>query len=312
MSKLSIIIPVYFNEESLKDLYEDLKTKVLTKLDDYEIVMVDDGSKDNSWKIMQEIKEWDSKIKLVKLSRNFGSHSAILAGMSVCTGDCAVVKAADLQEPSELLLDMYNSWREGNKVVLAVREDRNESFSTKLFANLYYSIVRKLVSKEMPKTGFDCYLVDGKVIDVLLNLDENNSALTLQILWVGFKKSIVYYTRLKREKGKSRWTLSKKIKLIVDSIISFSYVPIRISTVIGALAFIVSIIWGFVVFFMKLFGNIPIQGFSTLMIFMLFSSGITLFMLGIIGEYVWRATDAARNRPNYIIDECDDETKDVK
>lgn len=310
MNKLSIIIPVYYNEESLWDLYEDLNSKVFSKLDDYEVVMVDDGSQDNSWNIMNEIKKKDNNIKLVKLSRNFGSHSAILAGLSVCSGDCAVVKAADLQEPSELLLDMFSSWKKGNKVVLAARQSRDESFSTKFFANTYYKIVRKLISKDMPKNGFDCYLIDRKVIDVLKELDENNSALTLQVLWSGFKRDVVYYDRLKRDKGKSRWTLSKKIKLIVDSVVSFSYVPIRFSTVVGTLSFFVSIIWGLVVFFMKIFGNIPVKGFSTLMIFMLFSSGLILMMLGIIGEYVWRATDAARNRPNYIIDELIDDEKE--
>lgn len=305
MNKLSIIIPVYYNEMNLDDLYADLQAKVLNQLPDYEIVMVDDGSKDNSWNIMKKIKSLDSKVKLVKLSRNFGSHSAILAGLSVCEGDCAVIKAADLQEPSELLLDMYHSWQKGNKVVLAVRQGRDESFLSTKFANMYYGLVRKFVSKEMPKSGFDCYLIDRKVIEVLKLLDENNSALTLQVLWAGFQKDIVYYTRLKREKGKSKWTLSKKIKLIVDSIISFSYVPIRISSVVGIICFFCSIIWAIIVFIAKIFGNIPVQGFTTLMIFMLFSSGVTLSMLGVIGEYVWRATDAARKRPNFIIDEIE-------
>ena len=209
MSKLSIIVPVYWNSDTLMLLYEDMKEKILHKLEDYEIVFVDDGSGDNSWEIMNQIR--DSKVRLVKLSRNFGEHSAILAGLSVCTGDCAVTKQADLQEDSELILDLYEKWKEGNKVVLAVRADRDEGAIQKFFANLYYTITRKLIMKNMPKGGFDCYLLDRQVIEVLLMLDEKNSALTLQVLWVGFKTEKVYFHRKAREIGESRWTLSKKI-----------------------------------------------------------------------------------------------------
>ena len=138
LNKLSIIVPVYYNEENLLPLYTDLKEKVLTKLDiNYELIFVDDGSKDNSYNVMKELSKLDNKIILVKLSRNFGEHAAILAGLSKCTGDCAVRKAADLQEPSEMILDMLEKYKEGNKVVLAVRKDREEPVSQKMFSNLY-------------------------------------------------------------------------------------------------------------------------------------------------------------------------------
>ena len=164
MAKLSIIIPVYFNGDTLELLYEDLKKKVLHKLEEYEIVLVDDGSGDNSWDVMQKIALLDPNIVTAKLARNFGSHAAILAGYSYCTGDCGVVKAADLQEDSELILEMYDSWKRGNKVVLAAREDREEGFFQKLFANTYYLLMRKFVISSMPKGGFDCFLIDRKVI----------------------------------------------------------------------------------------------------------------------------------------------------
>lgn len=303
MSKLSIIVPVYYNENNLLPLYEDLKEKVLNKLKDYEIVMVDDGSGDSSWEKMKELQRLDPQIHLIKLSRNFGSHAAILAGLARASGDCAVIKAADLQEPSEILLEMFEEWKKGNNVVLAVREGREESVFQKAFSNLYYWLVRKLALPNMPKTGFDIFLIDRKVIEVLKLMDEKNSAITLQVLWSGFKTSTIKYVRKKREIGKSRWTLRKKIKLVVDSIVSFSYVPIRFMAAIGALFFIGSIIWGIVVFLSKLAGNIETPGYTTSLIFQLFSSGLIMFTLGILGEYMWRILDAARKRPTYIVED---------
>lgn len=303
MSKLSIIIPVYFNSDTLEMLYNDLKEKVIPKLDEYEIVMVDDGSGDNSWEIIQKIAGIDKNVKAIKLSRNFGSHAAMLAGYMSCTGDCGVVKAADLQEDSELILRMYDSWKKGNKVVLAAREDREEGFFQKLFANTYYKIMKKLVINTMPEGGFDCFLIDRKVIEVLRLLDERNSAITLQILWSGFKTDMVYYVRRKRGIGTSKWTLAKKIKLVIDSMMSFSYFPVRFASAVGIIFFICSVIWGCMLVLNKLiYGNI-VSGWTTIMVLLLLSSGMIMLTLGILGEYIWRALDASRNRPPYIIDE---------
>ena len=303
MSKLSIIVPVYWNSDTLMLLYQDMKEKILHKLEEYEIVFVDDGSGDNSWEIMNQIREMDENVRLVRLSRNFGEHAAILAGLSVCTGDCAVTKQADLQEDSELILQLYEKWKEGNKVVLAVRAERDEGAVKKFFANLYYTLMRKLVVKDMPKGGFDCYLLDRQVIEVLLMLDEKNSALTLQVLWVGFKSDRVYFHRKNREIGKSRWTLSKKVKLVVDSMMSFSYFPVRFMSFLGSAYAIAAVVWGIVLVAQKLSGVEDMPGWTSLMVLMLFSFGVVMVMLGLLGEYIWRALDASRNRPPFLIDE---------
>lgn len=303
MSKLSIIVPVYWNSDTLMLLYEDMREKILGKLGDYEIVFVDDGSGDNSWEIMNQIREMDENVKLVKLSRNFGEHAAILAGLSACTGDCAVTKQADLQEDSELILEMYDKWKEGNKVVIAVRADRDEGAVQKFFANLYYTLMRKLVIKDMPKGGFDCYLLDRQVIQVLLMLDEKNSALTLQVLWVGFKTEKVYFHRKAREIGESRWTLSKKVKLVIDSMMSFSYFPVRFMTFLGSGYALVALIWGIVLIVQRLSGVEDVAGWTSMMVVMLFSFGVIMVMLGLLGEYIWRTLDAARNRPPFLVDE---------
>lgn len=302
--KISIVIPVYYNEKNLEPLYEDIKKKVIDVIDyEYEIVMVNDGSKDESWNVMKKLAAYDSNIRIISLSRNFGSHAAILCGLSHCTGDCAIVKAADLQEPTELVLEMVESWKKGNNVVLAVREGREESKSQTFFANFYYDLVRKTALPNMPKGGFDVYLIDRKVITVLENLDEKNSALTGQLLWSGFRTDIVYYTRLAREIGESKWTLKKKIRLVMDTLFSFSSLPITAVLAVGVGSMVIAIIWAIVVLISKLSGAITVSGWTSLFIFNLFSFGVIMMTLGVLGEYLWRTFDASRNRPPYIIEE---------
>ena len=302
MSKISIVVPVYWNSDTLMLLYEDMKAKILDKLGDYELVFVDDGSGDNSWEIMNQIRNMDSHVQCVKLSRNFGEHAALLAGLSVCTGDCAVTKQADLQEDSEIILEMYESWKRGNKVVLAVRKDRDENPVKVFFANMYYAIVRKTITKNMPEGGCDCYLLDRQVIQVLQDLNEKNSSLTLQVLWAGFQTDHVYFHRRDREVGESRWTFSKKFKLVLDSMMSFSYFPIRMMSIVGVTFNILAVLMFIYVLVEKFTVGTPIAGWSSLMCVVLLSSGLILLTLGILGEYVWRALDAARTRPPFIID----------
>ena len=303
MSKISIIIPVYYNADTLMLLYEDMKAKILGSIGDYEIVMVDDGSGDDSWSVMNSIRDMDDNVKLVRLSRNFGEHAAILAGLSNCTGDCAVTKQADLQEDSELIVSMYDKWKEGNKVVLAVRKERDEPAIKKFFANLYYTIVRKTIDDKMPKGGFDCYPLDRQAIEVLLKLDEKNSSLSLQVLWIGFKSANVYFHRKDREVGKSRWTFSKKFKLVADSMMSFSYFPIKFMSGMGIVMAALAFIWVLEVVIEYFAIGTPVRGWSTLMCLVLFSAGMILLMLGVLGEYLWRTLDATRNRPVFIVDD---------
>ena len=303
MKKISIIVPVYYNEDNLLPLYADLKEKVLMKLNiDYEIIFVDDGSKDKSYDVMLELAKIDENIKTIKLSRNFGEHSAILAGLSQCTGDCAVRKAADLQEPSEMILDMIKKYEEGNKVVLAVRTDREEPITQKAFSNLYAFLMRKLALHNMPKGGFDSFLIDRQVIDFLVNMQESNTSLMSQILWSGFETATIPYIRKKREIGKSKWTLSKKIKLVYDSLLSFSYFPIKIITNVGFITFFVSIILLIITIYKRIAGIIDVEGYTSLIMIMLMGFGIIMLSIGILGEYLWRTYDAARNRPPYIIE----------
>lgn len=308
MMKISIVIPVYYNKENLDILYNDIKEKVIDKIDyEYEIIMVDDGSKDGSYEKMQEIALRDSNIRIFHLSRNFGSHAAILCGLEKCTGNCAIIKAADIQEPTELILQMVDNWKQGNNVVIALRQAREEGKSQTLFANLYYWLIRKTALPNMPKGGFDVYLLDRKVINVLSSLDEKNSALTGQILWSGFRTGYVSYVRKAREIGTSRWTFKKKLRLVSDTLFSFSTLPIKLVSIIGAISFFGALLWAVLEFVFKLIGLIEVSGWTTLFIFNLLSFGIIMMTLGIFGEYLWRIFDASRNRPPYIVEDEDKE-----
>ncbi|BDF62436.1 glycosyl transferase [Christensenellaceae bacterium] len=305
MKKLSIIIPVYYNEQNLRPLYNDLKEKALSSLPcDYEIIFVDDGSKDNSFAVMQELKRADEKIKTVKLARNFGEHAALLAGLSVCSGDCAVRKAADLQEPSEMIVEMFEKYEEGNKVVLAVRADREDPAGQKTLSSLYTNTVRRFALKNMPEGGLDSFLIDRQIIDLIVNMNENNAPVTELILWSGFSSANVYYVRKKREIGKSGWTFSKKVKMTMDSLLGFSYFPIRCILAVGGVSFAAAAVWGVVLAVLALMGNV-VQPHIVLAFLLVLVLGIVMTAMGILGEYLWRTFDAARKRPVFIIDETD-------
>ncbi len=302
MSKISIVVPVYYNEDTLQMLYEDMRAKILGEIGDYELVFVDDGSGDRSYEVILKLRELDPHIVAVKLSRNFGEHAAILAGLSVCTGDCAVTKQADLQEDSTLILDLYREWKTGHKVVLAIRESRDEGAVKKFFAGCYYRLVRAMVDKNMPQGGCDCYLLDRQVIDEIERMAEKNSSLTLQVMWTGFSPKMVYFHRLDRTTGVSRWTFGKKFKLVVDSLMSFTYLPVRAMSWCGVLFLLFAILGIINVLVEKFTVGTPIVGYASLMCVVLCGFGLMLFNLGILGEYIWRTLEEARNRAPFIID----------
>lgn len=305
--KLSIIVPVYYNEMNLEDLYENLSSNLLPKLEDYELIFVDDGSKDKSYEVLKKLHDKYKKIKIIKLVKNYGSFVAILAGLKESTGDCACYLSADLQDPPEIILEMMEKLKGDVTTVLAVRQDREESISQKMFSNTYYSLMRKFALSNMPKGGFDVFLINRKLINEIVKMEEKNTSLTGQILWCSEKIEKVYYTRKKREKGKSRWTLNKKIKYFIDSFVAFSYFPIRFMTALGMIFSIISFIVGIVFVCFKFANLIDVPGWTSLAILILFTSGLQMCMIGIIGEYLWRAYDELRKRPLYLIETIEKE-----
>ncbi|MBV6451478.1 MAG: putative glycosyltransferase [Anaerolineales bacterium] len=304
MKKISIVIPVYYNESNLADTIPQLLA-LEEKFPGYslELVFVDDGSGDRSLDLLLDYRSRSSgKIKVVKLTRNFGSMSAIQAGFTVATGDCVGMISADLQDPPEIFLDMIAHWEKGNKAVFAVRQDREEPVVQKSLSNLYYSFIRKFALADYPNGGFDFFLVDRQVIADLNRIREKNTNIMTLIYWLGYKPVMIPYVRRQRSKGRSRWTFAKKIKLFIDTFVAFSFFPIRILSLIGLLVAIGSFLYGaFVLFYWYFFGTV-VRGWVPTILVLSFTSGIQMAMLGVLGEYLWRTLDEARNRPPFVID----------
>lgn len=304
MKLFSIVIPVYFNEPNLPATIPRL-TALMDGLSNYglELIFVDDGSGDRSLEILLEYqKKYPYMIKVVKLTRNFGSMAAIQAGFKTAQGDCVGMISADLQDPPELFLEMLEYWEKGIKAIFAVRQDREESFLQKKFSNTYYSLIRKFAIADYPNGGFDFFLIDRQVVDEINRIEEKNTNLMTLIFWLGFKPITIPYIRRSRSEGISRWTLSKKAKLVVDTFVAFSFFPIRILSIIGFVVAISSFIYGVFILFYWFFFGIDVKGYVPTMLIMSFTSGIQMTMLGVLGEYLWRTLDEVRRRPHFVID----------
>lgn len=302
----SIVIPIYYNEQNIPYTIPRLKN-LQSYLPNYEFefVFVDDGSEDKSFQLLQEEKKKDQRIKIIKLSRNFGSMAAVQAGLKYAKGDCVGIISADLQDPPELFAEMVDHWEQGNKVIMATRSDRDESVIQKVFSNFYYYLMDRLALKGYPSGGFDFVLIDKQVVGELNKISEKNTNIMSLIFWLGYSRKSIAYVRQKREYGRSRWTLSKKIKLFIDSFVSFSFSPIRFISLVGIFTAVLSFLYGIFVLINGIFGYIPLQGWTTLVALITFLLGLIMVMLGIIGEYLWRILDESRKRPPFIIDEVD-------
>lgn len=305
MKTFSIVIPVYYNEANLVDTIPQLLS-LSKKFSGYrlELVFVDDGSGDHSLQVLFDFQtRYPKEIKVIKLTRNFGSMAAIQAGLSVANGDCVGMISADLQDPPELFFEMLDHWEKGSKAIFAIRQDREESFLQKFFSTGYYSLVQRFAIKDYPTGGFDFFLIDRQVVNEINRIQEKNTNLMTLIFWLGFRPVMIPYIRRQREKGISRWTLSKKIKLFIDTFAAFSYFPIRALSLIGLLVAIGSFLYGMFILFYWLFFGIPVQGYVPIMLVITFTSGIQMIMLGVLGEYLWRTLDEVRRRPPFVIDE---------
>jgi dolichol-phosphate mannosyltransferase len=305
---------VYYNELNLLDTIPQL-LGLADKLAEYrlELVFVDDGSGDRSLEILLDFQsKYPGTIKVVKLTRNFGSMSAIQAGFSVATGDCVGMISADLQDPPELFLEMLGHWEKGTKAVFAIRQDREEPFLQKRISNAYYALVRNYAVPGYPDGGFDFFLVDRQIVAEINRIREKNTNLMTLIYWLGFKPIMIPYVRRARKKGKSRWTLRKKMKLFVDTFVAFTFFPIRTLSVIGFIVALSSFGYGAFILLYWLFFSIEVKGWVPTMLIITFTTGLQMTMLGVLGEYLWRTLDEVRGRPNFVIDQIYDDSGDLK
>jgi glycosyltransferase involved in cell wall biosynthesis len=305
MALVSIVVPVYHNAASLPDLVARFQELSGRNPDDrFEFVFVDDGSRDNSFSVLEELAAGESRIRIVKLVRNFGSTAALLAGLEQARGDAVAAIAADLQDPPELIDELLTHWRGGRKVVLAARASRDDPGLTGLLADLFYAGFRRFAIASMPRGGFDCFLLDRRVCDLIAQFPENNTYLTGLILWVGFEPAVVYYHRRQRERryGSSMWNLPRKIKYFADAFVAFSYAPVRAATVLGASLGLAGVAYAVVVVLERLLRDKVVEGWSSLMVVLLVASGAQLMMTGVLGEYLWRNLEQTRRRPRFIVD----------
>jgi glycosyltransferase involved in cell wall biosynthesis len=301
MPLISIIIPVYNEEESLPFLYHRLSDAVRNSGNDFEFIFVDDGSSDRSFSILGNLSAEDPRIKIIKFSRNFGSHAACLAGLENSAGAACTFLSADLQDPPEIIETLIDAWLNGYEVIVGVRTW--EEGSPRFLPRMYYDLVRRFALPNMPEGGTDVFLIDRKVVDAIVAMKEKNSSIFGLILWSGFKQTLIHYKKGIREKGISKWTMGKKIKLFIDTFVSFSYFPLRLISVLGILIALFGFLYAALIMFKRLFFSVPVAGWASLMVVLLIVSGIQLIMLGIIGEYLWRNLDESRKRPVFIIDQ---------
>jgi len=299
-----VITPAFREAENLPIMYEHL-CDVFSELNvDWEWIVVDDHSPDDTFVVLRELAVRDPRVRGLRLARNSGSHCAMACGLEFAVGDCGVVMAADLQDPPETIPSLLEKWRGGGQVVWAVRAHREgESVATIMLAKAYYWLMRYFVGmKELPSTGADFMLLDRIVIDGFKQYRESTISVIALITWMGFRQEAITYDKAPRLYGTSGWGFRRKLKLVIDSVTSFSYLPIRLISYFGMVVAFLGFGYAGVVAYNAISGS-PVPGWSSLMVVVVVLGGIQMGMLGILGVYVWRTLDEARRRPKYLVEE---------
>ncbi|AUO13812.1 glycosyltransferase family 2 protein [Priestia megaterium] len=302
--KYSIVVPVYNEEEVIHETYRRLTEVMRSTKEAYELLFVNDGSRDRTAEIIKAYSEQDPAVVLLDFARNFGHQIAITAGMDYARGEAVVVIDADLQDPPELILEMIEKWKQGFDVVYAKRTKRKgETYFKKQTAAMFYRFLHAMTDIDIPLDTGDFRLLDRKVCNQMNSIQEKNRFVRGLVSWVGFKQIAVEYERDERLAGESKYPLKKMLKLSMDGITSFSYKPLKLASYAGVTLSGIGFIYLLVVLYLKLFTDSTITGWSSLIVIQLFFSGIILIILGMIGEYIGRIYDETKNRPLYIVRE---------
>ena len=294
-----------FNESAnVASLHERLSNALDKQGLVWEWIVIDDHSDDDTFPRIREIARRRSNVKGVRFARNSGSHLALAYGLKIASGQCSVVLAADLQDPPELIPDLLKKWRKGARVVWAARSKREGiSMGEKAPSRMYYWLMKHFVGLvNTPPHGADFFLLDHRAVQALNQHGETNVSILALISQLGFRQETVHYDKKARERGESGWTLEKKIKLLVDSIISFTYKPIRFMSYLGFLTSICGFLYAVHIILNALDGS-PVEGWSSLMVVILVIGGFQMLMLGILGEYLWRTLDETRKRPRFLLED---------
>ena len=309
MKKISIIVPAYNEEESLPYLEKRLVT-LMNNIKDYEfeILFVNDGSKDKTLEIIKNIRKKDERFSYVNFSRNFGKEIAMIAGLDYAKGDAVILIDADLQDPPELIPELIKYWEQGYDDVYARRSSRKgETFVKKFTSKMYYKVLQSLTKVEIQKDTGDFRLLDRRCVNALKKLRESQRNSKSMFSWIGYNKKEVLYDRDPRVAGKTKWNYKKLVDLAIDGITSFTTSPLRISTYLAIPTFLALIIYFIYVVAKCVFLNIFVQAYQAIIILILFFSGIQIMLFGIIGEYLGRIFNETKNRPLYFVDEYNEQ-----
>jgi dolichol-phosphate mannosyltransferase len=302
---ITVVIPIFNEYEGIPFLVDSLNEFFGQNSQlNAEVIFVNDGSRDNSVERLGSMPHKTYRARVISFSRNFGSHAALRAGISHASGDYICFNYADLQDPLELVIRMKDLMDQGHDIIWAQRESTKVPWGEKMFSKFYASLMKKFAFKNFPEKGFDIVMFNRKVAAEVNKNVEANSSIFLQILGMGFRQTNITYKKRERQTGVSKWTLSKKVKLFIDSFVAFSYAPIRFVTIIGILFFIAGLIWTAYIVVRKVFFPYPYSaGWPAMMSLLSLGFGITNISLGIIAEYLWRTLDASRKRQVFIIDD---------
>ena len=309
MKKISVLVPCYNEEQSLPPLVPELK-KLMDgdTAHEWEVLFVNDGSHDGTLDLLRQYRSQDERVNYVSLTRNFGKEAAMLAGFDYVTGDCMVIIDADLQDPPELIPEMIKWWEQGYEDVYARRKSRGrESWLRKSLSMMFYRMLQQSSRFDVLKNVGDFRLLDRRCINALKRMRESERYTKGMFSWIGFKKKEIEFDRGDRHAGKSSWNYGQLFSLAIDGITSFSTLPLRISTIAGFFVSMLALIYMLVVFFRALIWGNPVEGYPSLLVIMLFLGGIQLLSLGIIGEYIGRIYNETKNRPDYLVDEHNNE-----
>jgi len=303
----TVVAPIYNELENIPELYQRVRDVMERTGEPWELILVDDGSTDGSTAVIRNLAENDSRVQPVIFARNFGHQIAVTAGVDYSRGDAVIIIDADLQDPPEVILELIAKWREGYEVVYAVREEREgESWFKRTTASLFYRLIYRITDVKIPLDTGDFRLMDHKVVQVMQQMREKHRFLRGMSAWVGFKQVGVTYKRKPRYAGETKYPFSKMFKLALNAITSFSYFPLQVATFIGFVAAGISVIAIPVVAILRLITGTALLGQATTLVIVLFLGGVQLISLGIIGEYIGRIYDEAKNRPLYIVAEAPD------
>ena len=302
---VSIIIPFLNEEENLPDLLQQLELRCREWDFQVELVFVNDGSTDGSVELLKTYSPKGFDLSIVSLSRNFGSHAALRAGIVKAQNELITFLYADLQDPPELVQQMRDAMLSGKDIVWAHRkqQENSQGLLSKIASNAYNQLMTNYVNPNFPKSGFDIVMFNSKVRDQLNRNVEANSSIFLQILNLGYSQDHIHYLKIARAKGKSKWTFSKKMKLFIDSFVAFSYLPIRLVSVVGLLFFTLGILWTAYIAVRTVVWDDLQPGWPSLISILMIGFGITNIGLGVVAEYLWRTLDASRGRPVFVVDE---------